>query len=388
VKADRRARVAIYHNILWSKYKGQVFSKVYLLAQSTNIDVSFVQIAETEGSRAKLGEVDFSYHNYPYRLLFKGSYENVSTFRKMWALIKDVVQHRADVTVIPGYERPEFWAMLIACMILGRKRGVFCDSTVYDRSRIGMKEFAKRFFFSRCDVFFCYGVRSKEYLLSYGVNFKRIRFRVQAAALPHDYDKQLVMQYYQVRRERVTGDSSFLYIGRLSVEKGLYDVIDAIRLLRERWGNATLKLVGAGPIREALEARVNELGLDDAIEFLGTREIKEIEPLLLQATALVLPSHSEPWGLVVNEALSYGCPVVVSNVCGCVPELVIDGSTGYAFDMGDAQAMAAAMSKVVDEMTDRAAVAQNCLEVIERYSPENAASEILDGCLAVINNRI
>ena len=66
--------------------------------------------------------------------------------------------------------------------------------------------------------------------------------------------------------------------------------------------------------------------------------MEEIGRLFERGAALVLPSHSEPWGLVVNESLSYGCPVVVSDICGCVPDLVLDGVTGYSFPVGDVPA--------------------------------------------------
>jgi glycosyltransferase involved in cell wall biosynthesis len=88
--------------------------------------------------------------------------------------------------------------------------------------------------------------------------------------------------------------------------------------------------------------------------------------------------------LVVNEALSYGCPVVVSNVCGCVPDLVIDGVTGYSFPVGNVDALAKAMLLTAEMSADRVSVAKRCLEVIAGFTPERAASQILDGCTRMI----
>jgi glycosyltransferase involved in cell wall biosynthesis len=85
--------------------------------------------------------------------------------------------------------------------------------------------------------------------------------------------------------------------------------------------------------------------------------------------------------LVVNEALSYGCPVVVSSACGCVPDLAIDGLTGYSFEVGDADSLAKALGSVMQMSSDRLTVARNCLEVISNFTPERAATQILDGCL-------
>jgi glycosyltransferase involved in cell wall biosynthesis len=133
-----------------------------------------------------------------------------------------------------------------------------------------------------------------------------------------------------------------------------------------------------------LKARVSELNLSHVVTFLGARNIDEIARLFIESTALVLPSHSEPWGLVVNESLSYGCPVVVSNVCGCSPDLVIDGITGYSFDVGDIEALSKAMLSAVNMSTDRVGVARRCLDVISQFTPQRAASQIIDGCVRIV----
>jgi glycosyltransferase involved in cell wall biosynthesis len=102
--------------------------------------------------------------------------------------------------------------------------------------------------------------------------------------------------------------------------------------------------------------------------------------MLEASAAMVLPSRQEPWGLVVNEALSYGCPVVVSDACGCVPELVRDGVTGFVFPTGDVEALSAAMHRAIALNDDRVGTARHCLELISLYTPERAAAEILKGC--------
>ena len=144
--------------------------------------------------------------------------------------------------------------------------------------------------------------------------------------------------------------------------------------------------MGAGPLREELAARVTELHMEQVVTFLGAKNINEIAELFIQSTALVLPSHSEPWGLVVNESLSYGCPVVVSNVCGCVPDLVIDGVTGYSFEVGDIAALSQAMLSATEMAADRVAVAKQCLDVISEFTPNRAASQILDGCERIVGD--
>jgi glycosyltransferase involved in cell wall biosynthesis len=220
--------------------------------------------------------------------------------------------------------------MLVLCMLLGRRRAVFCDSTRYDQPKVRWwKELAKRWFFRRCDGFFCYGIRSKEYLMGYGVSESQISCGCQTAALPHGYDPAEIYARYLVKGGIDIENPRYIYVGRLSREKGLEDLLRAFRLVLASNQRAKLGIIGEGPLKQTLVSQVAELKIEGSVEFLGFKDLGAIGNLLQDSSALVLPSHSEPWGLVVNESLSYGCPVVVSNCCGCVPDLVLDGVTGF-----------------------------------------------------------
>jgi len=376
-------RVRIYHNNLWARYKGAIFSNIYAKSGRAGVATSFVQVAETSANRGG-SVVDRSYHQYPFKLLFSSAYDQIPWYRSITALCADLLKNPSDLVVLPGYHRPEYWAMLILCILLRRKRAVFCDSTAYDREKSRWKERAKAFFFRRCDGFFCYGIRSKEYVASYGIDKHKIYDRCQSAALPRTYDAAAIQSHYERCPSSAAASSTFLYIGRLAQEKGLYDLLEAFRGIREKMPNARLDMVGSGAMEDELKVRVAQLGLDSAVAFLGTKSPEEIGQLLMSSTAMVLPSHREPWGLVVNEALAYGCPVVVTHVCGCVPELLREGITGYTVPAGDVRALGIAMMSAARLSADRSSVSKHCLELIEQYTPERAATEILSGCVCIL----
>jgi glycosyltransferase involved in cell wall biosynthesis len=381
----RTPKVRIYHNVLWARYKGAIFSKIHSESRRRGLSIDFVHVAETSVEHAPLGAVDRSYHQYPFKLLFPKCYGDIPRRQLVLVLTADLLRNRSDLVVLPGYHRVEYWALLLLCILLRRKRAVFCDSTAQDREKDRWKEAAKAFFFRRCEGIFCYGIRSKEYVAGYGVKEQRIFSDCQAAALPLTYDAAAVRKHYESNARDPESPVKFLYVGRLSSEKGLYDLLEAFGRLREQIPGARLDIVGPGALADDLKRRARGLGVESAVVFLGTKSPDAIGRLLLESDAMVLPSYTEPWGLVVNEALSYGCPVVVSNICGCVPELVRDGVTGYSFPAGDVSALCAAMISVAQMSRARLAVAEQCLRVIEQYTPERAASEILSGCLCVLN---
>jgi glycosyltransferase involved in cell wall biosynthesis len=275
--------------------------------------------------------------------------------------------------------------MLLICILRRRRRAVFCDSTAFDRKKSPWKEKAKAMFFRHCDGFFCYGSRSKQYVASYGIDPRKIYDGCQSAALAHGYEAAAIRAHYTGNSLAADCAMRFLYIGRLAEEKGLFDLLDAFARVRQRLPAARLDLAGSGVLEEDLRRRAEQLGIVSAVRFLGTKTPHDIGELLMNSAAMILPSLREPWGLVVNEALSFGCPVVVSDICGCVPELVIDGVTGYSFRAGDVGALAQAMSNAQILSKDRPAVALRCLDVIAKFTPEQAASQILRGCVSILD---
>jgi glycosyltransferase involved in cell wall biosynthesis len=89
----------------------------------------------------------------------------------------------------------------------------------------------------------------------------------------------------------------------------------------------------------------------------------------------------------VNEALSYGCPAIVSAHCGCAPDLIVEGKTGYVFRTNDADDLAAKMSQLAGEMRSTGKVAGDCIELMKGFTPQHAAAQILDGCNAILAGR-
>jgi glycosyltransferase involved in cell wall biosynthesis len=376
--------VTIFHNVVWSRHKGVVFSALHSISAASPIKYSIVQISDTETFRLGFSDVDYSYHRYPMTKLFDGCYEDVPGWRMMSRLTMEVLKTKADLVVLPGYHRPEYWAMLLACIVTGKRRAVFCDSTGRDRPRRMLTSIPKRVFFSLCDGYFGFGERSREYLMSLGAKRERIFIPCQAAALPWSFVPEHALD------DRLTARAGekpvFLFVGRLSQEKGVNALLEAFTAVKQQVPEAMLRIVGTGPLDSGLQQKVAEAGLGDAVSFLGSLQDEALSREYFAASCLVLPSFSEPWGLVVNEALNHGCPAVVSDNCGCVPELVIDGVTGYAFRSSDLASLRRAMLSALEAFADTRATATQCMNVIQRFDPPNAAANIARGCATMLTS--
>ena len=118
-----------------------------------------------------------------------------------------------------------------------------------------------------------------------------------------------------------------------------------------------LLLVGDGPLRQQLEALARSLAVNDRVAFLGSRERAEVARLLQDCTLFVLPSRSEPFGIVVAEALACRKPVVASAVGG-IPEIIESGRTGVLVEPDDPDALAEALAHVLESETLRESIAE------------------------------
>ncbi len=375
--------IDIYHNILWPRYKGAVFSEAFSHAHKAGHKVRFFHISSTGYGRTAYSSVDTSYHRYPYEILFDEPYEAIPTWKMSLRLMREVWRSKNRLILMPGYHRVEFWAMLVACMLSGKRRAVFCDSTIQDQVDHPMKRRLKRFFFSRCDGVFVYGRRSAEYAIAMGADPTKVICHCQAAALPHSYNAAEATRM-RIANAPTAEAPRFLFAGLVCRAKGIEDLLRAFVEVRRQLPAATLVL--AGPVVEAdqLPELARSLGLGDAVQFLGAMDIDQLAQQYSRSTCLVLPSHTEAWGLVVNEALNYGCPAVVSDCCGCIPELIKEGRTGHTFVTRDVDDLARVLLKATSSFADVQATMRNCVDVVRKYTPARAGRSIIKGCQKIL----
>lgn len=112
-----------------------------------------------------------------------------------------------------------------------------------------------------------------------------------------------------------------LYVGQLIPRKGIELLLDVAARVAAKGKSFTLLVVGDGPLRDAAEERVRALGLDN-VHFMGAQPPEAMPGIYRSSDCLIFPTLADVWGLVVNEAILCGLPVLVSRYAGCAPELV------------------------------------------------------------------
>ena len=166
-----------------------------------------------------------------------------------------------------------------------------------------------------------------------------------------------------------------LFVGRLEPEKGLDVLLESLALVAQP---VTLELAGSGSLEPVLREAVRRSRLESRVAFLGYTPQEALADLYERADVLVLPSVTtarfrESWGLVVNEAMSAGLPVVATTAVGAAAGgLVVDGETGLVVAEGDRQALACSLDRLARDGALRQRLGANARAHVQRWSFEAA----------------
>ena len=300
------------------------------------------------------------------------------------ALVKRVTGWLDDTdpqaVVIAGYYYPAMRSAARWAQRRGRVSIFMGDSQWGDRRRIALREWAKGWWVRRhYDAAFAAGDRTVEYLTR--MDFPRERiwtgYDVVDNQVFADGAAAARSQADSLRRRLGLPERYFLFVGRFAPEKNLPRLLEAYARYRTAAGHRAwgLVLVGAGPLETELRVRAQELR---DVVFAGFQQGDAVSAYYGLASCLVLPSISETWGLVVNEAMAAGLPVLVSERCGCVPELVQPGVNGYVCDPLDTEGLARLLGVMSSETVDAGKMGEASRQIVAQYTPETWAQTLVD----------
>ena len=145
-------------------------------------------------------------------------------------------------------------------------------------------------------------------------------------------------------------------------------------------------LVGDGPLKEALIRSTEDLRINKKVIFTGYLEYQDIREIYALASCFILPSMTEQWGLVVNEALASGLPVLSSYRVGSAPNLIKNNKVGYTFDPLSTHDLVRKMHKIVEDMKS-IDFKKNTFNVMSAWGKEKYSDNIYQACTKAIQSR-
>lgn len=365
-----KAKIVILHNII-SPYKTLLFNELFKVIN----DFKVLYMAETEANRD--WNIRKDELNFPYEFISNGKLQNHNQYKIAVQTWKRLNRINPDILILGGYKYPAYWTALLWAKKNRKKIIIWSASNQTDHKRNFLKEKLKSTLIKKCSAANVYGSRSKDYLIELGLKKEAIFIMGNTTDNLFYYDRT---NDFRTKRNKLQKEygfpaRNFLFIGRFSREKNIINLSKAYKKLtnQDNWG---LILAGDGPQKDDIYNYIKEHNLSNV--FLVDFQQKEDLPKFLAVSdILILPSISEPWGLVVNEAMAAGLPVLVSKKCGCYPDLIKEGVNGFSFDPLDDNELFNLMNNVIHDKYDLKRMGQVSLNIIEDYTPERAAKVVL-----------
>jgi glycosyltransferase involved in cell wall biosynthesis len=295
-----------------------------------------------------------------------------------WGFASRLSRARFDALWVHGYARWINWLAILCAKARGLAVLVRDEATLFSTERSLMRRQAKRAFFfalSRVgDGFLAIGSANRDYYLAHGVPRQRI------FDMPYCVDNEFFARRAREARELLDqlrtdlgiefGQPVILYASKFEPRKRPGDLLLAYEKVIAR-SEARLKpqlvFLGDGELRPSLEAEVRKNRLT-GVKFLGFRNQSELPKFYALCDVFVLPSTGEPWGLVVNEVMATGKPVVVSDQVGCGRDLVRGGTNGFVYPVGDVDALATSLIRVLGNREEAARMGQASREIMAKWS--------------------
>lgn len=302
-------------------------------------------------------------------------------------IVRELLTGSHDALWLHGYQHLTTWLAAAAARARNTPVLIRDEQTLLHGRPIGrriLKEVALRALYAQSSALYI-GEENRRYFAHYGMPPDRMY------AAPYCVDntyftaraEELRPQRDDIRRAfGISGDRPVvLFAGKLIEKKQPLLLIEAFARVRATQPCALL-IAGDGPLRAEAEALVARLGVPDA-RFAGFLNQSELPRAYAAADVFVLPSSlHETWGLVVNEAMNFDLPVVVSNKVGCARDLVRPGENGFVFRHDSAEQLADILDILVADAGLRGRLGEESRRIIANYSIERAVDGIVAAATA------
>jgi 1,2-diacylglycerol 3-alpha-glucosyltransferase len=379
-------RMVILTEII-SPYRIPLFNA---LAQHRDSDLHVIFLAETDPNlrqwKVYKEEIQFSYQVLPSWRRQVGPY-NILLNRGLESALSAAAP---DAIVCGGYNYAASWQALLWARRRDLPFLLWSESHQHElRQNRPLVEFLKTEFLRRCDGFLVPGRAAQEYLVAHKIKPQRI------FTVPNAVDNELFATAAAKartterawRRQGNLPDRYFLFVGRLVREKGVFELLTAYAKLNEPLRRQVgLVFAGEGDCRRELESTAAAV-LPGNVRFAGFQHRDQLAAYYAFAEVVVLPTYSDTWGLVVNEAMACGLPIIVSNAAGCEPDLVRANWNGLVVPPMDVTALCSAMESLATQPQVRRIMGANSACHISRYSPRQWSEGVSQAMEATVGWR-
>ena len=298
---------------------------------------------------------------------------------------------RPDAVIVYGYSTATallaiFWAVSHEVPLLMRGDSNLRGEEGKPRLLLAIKRFFLRWLTSGASGFLAVGTSNSQYWQQHGAKPEKVF--AAGYAVDNDYFGRETDRCRSTRLQTRSENGwrqryLLLYVGRLSWEKGVDVLIESVRRISDTRPDIGLLIVGDGPERESLKEQARHL---PQVFFLGFKDWKQLPSYYAAADLLILPSRRDQWGLVVNEAMASGLPVMATEKVGAAQDLILEGQTGFVVPEDNAAALASAIDRACQSVERLRAMGERAQHLIETWNYDATLSGFHQGLASCLGN--
>jgi len=385
LKVEKNVRVLLMHNFL-SPYRIPLFTE---LASRFDLDVWILgDIKSVRDWPDNIHETGFRRRTLPHITIPLGSAYNVILIN--YTLAAELKRHRHDVVVCCAWDTPATFHAALHARRTKTPFVLWSGSTSAENTLLrAVSKPLVKWLVQSASAWIAYGTQARDYLVSLGARPDRtfLAFNtVETATFAELADAARPMRRELREQHGVSAPRVILYSGNLLDLKGVGDLIEAFARYYERDPGCTLVLVGSGKHRRKYEARVAQLGIGNAVVFAGFVQRDRLPAYYAMADLLAVPSRTDVWGLVINEALACGLPVAASNAAGATADLIRDGENGYVLPSRNPSAWCECFVRHFADVAAGRDMSAAARTSIQPFSIEHAADAFVDAVRCAIGS--
>lgn len=286
------------------------------------------------------------------------------------SVLKWLDKRKFDIFVVGGYSTPtgmlavEYLHLKKIPFFLNSDGGFIKNDTVF-------KQAIKKHFISKATAWLSTGKKTNEYLMHYGAKKEKIYIYPFTSLKKEDIlvrpiikeEKEILKKKLNIKEEKI-----IVSVGQFINRKGFDVLLKSCENIPEDCG---VYIIGGQPTQEYIDIK-SELKLNN-IYFIQFKSKEELKKYYMASDLFVLPTREDIWGLVVNEAMSMGLPVITTDRCVAGLELVENYNNGFLVPVNDIDMLAQKMNEILSDDKLRNKMGENNLDKIQQYTIENMA---------------
>lgn len=361
-------------------YRIPLFNEVFRQLQERGIELKVIFGAE--GYARRKFRFDPDQCRFPFAFLGSSSMafgDSEKTMFSYGGIMKAIRAEKADRIVVSGFS-------LATLRLWWRSWWTRQPYLIWSgaiafpgRNDSFLRRLQRRLVVGRAAGCIAYGTLAKQYLVDLGASPERVGISFNTV------DTTFFATETAALRSALPPGKPFhlTYVGYLSARKNVRKVLEVIKTLKSSRNDFVLDLVGEGDERQELENWAKTNGLETCVVFHGYKQKEELPAILARSSLFLFQTDFDIWGLVLNEAMAAGLPVICSPRAGAAPDLVEEGVTGHILDYSDTRAVADRVSFLLDHPEVRMRMGQAAADRMrERFSLTDSARAYVETILA------